>query len=338
MAEIICPNCKTSFRTGTNGSLVTTNQDGTYALVSETIRNENKENTMDLTTINFKEMTDAQKSEILKAMGFNPFDFATQTVDTNDPLVQEIFANGYVKNEKLHRRWITAQTMRLLGWTDGVMPNHWGKTKDNWTENVKKMYDWQYAWRQVGKELDVIDKLQRVGETTPRSVFFSDEKISAMLDEYIETVRDYCYNLPKHNCKGVPYIKLNGRNFFVSDIEKKVITPIKKAKRIMENTFLRMYDHHTILRFIKSDAYVKLPRGTKLSPTWVDMFKSAGAYYTMENLVKYSGLKLVKDHELLDRDTSLQYLQSRVNDKGFQLLGLLKQSLVKNNFVFSEVI
>lgn len=338
MSEIVCPNCKTSFRTGTNGSLVTANQDGTYALVPETIRNENKENNMDLSTINFKGMTDTEKNEILKAMGFNPFDFSTQTVDRNDSVVQEIYENGYIKNEKLHRRWITAQTMRLLGWYDGITTNHWNEPKDKWTENVKEMYDWQYAWKQVMNEVYVISRIKTYGEDTPRSKFFSEEKILAMVDDYVEIVRDYCNNLPKHNCKGVPYIKLQGKNIFVTDIERKVINPIKKLKRQISNTLDIVEIPSKIRAFIKSQNYVRLPMGTKLSSTWVDMFKSAGAYYTMENLVKYSGLKLVKQGHLLDREESLQYLASRVDDKGYQLLGLLKESLKEADFVFSDVI
>lgn len=338
MAEIICPNCKTSFRTGTNGSLVTASQDGTYALVPETIRNENKEINMDLSTINFKGMTDTEKNEILKAMGFNPFDFATQTVDRNDSVVQEIYENGYIKNEKLHRRWITAQTMRLLGWYDGITTNLWNESRDKWTENVKKMYDWQYAWKQIANELNVIQRINNGCEFFPRQAFFSQDKISMMINEYIEIVKDYCNKLPTYNCKGVPYIKLQGRNIFVADIERKVLTPIRIFKKNFENASSVYRMEHEIRMFVKSQNYVRLPMGAKLSSTWVDMFKSAGAYYTMENLVKYSGLKLVKNHELLDRDSSLQYLQSRVDDKGFQLLGLLKQSLVKNNFVFSDVI
>ena len=59
MAEVICPNCNTSFKIGNNGSLVdVTKISGTVELVPETIRNNNKgDNDMDLSSINFKGMT-----------------------------------------------------------------------------------------------------------------------------------------------------------------------------------------------------------------------------------------------------------------------------------------
>ena len=56
MVEVICPNCKTSFKVDNGENIVDTSKlSGTVELVPETIRNENKgENTMDLGTINFK--------------------------------------------------------------------------------------------------------------------------------------------------------------------------------------------------------------------------------------------------------------------------------------------
>jgi hypothetical protein len=91
---------------------------------------------------------------------------------------------------------------------------------------------------------------------------------------------------------------------------------------------------------LKSPYYVKLPKTTSLSRTWIECFKASGAYYTMENLVKYSGLKLVnyETKQMLDRESSLKYLQSCKKNEGYQLLALLKESLFKNDFKFSEVI
>lgn len=344
MPEVICPNCKTSFKVGNGENIVDTSKlSGTVELVPETIRNENKgENIMDLGTINFKGMTQEEKNEVLKAMGFNPFDF-TNSVDKTDSVVQEIYENGYVKNEKLHRRWITAQTLRLLGWYYGVKKvAGWGSlfTKDKWTENVNAKYNWTYIFKMLANEYNSLAHLKGISF---REEIFSPNQLHRIFDEYIKYLREYFDSLRTKNCKGVPYKTIGGRNIFVSDFEKKVVTPMKLffVNNVQRSAKSKDYKalYYGLIVFL-SKYFIKLPNSTPLSKTWVDMFKKAGAYYTMENLVKYSGLKLMnyETDELLNRDNSLKYLEECKSQQGYQLLALLKRSLEVNNFKFSEVI
>lgn len=345
MAEVICPNCKTSFKVDNGENIVDTNKlSGTVELVPETIRNENKgENTMDLGTINFKGMTQEEKNEVLKAMGFNPFDF-TNSVDKTDSVVQEIYENGYVKNEKLHRRWITAQTLRLLGWYYGVTKEKsWNGslyTKDEWTNNVNAKYNWTYIFKMLVNEYNSLAHLKGISF---REEIFSPNRLHTIFNEYIKCLREYFDSLRTKNCKGVPYKTIGGRNVFISDFEKKVVTPMRLffANDIQRSAISKDYKalYYGLTVFL-SKYFIKLPNSTPLSKTWVDMFKKAGAYYTMENLVKYSGLKLknYKTDELLNRDDSLIYLEECKSQQGYQLLALLKRSLEVNDFKFSEVI
>lgn len=345
MAEVICPNCKTSFKVGNGENIVDTNKlSGTVELISETIRNENKgENTMDLGTINFKGMTQEEKNEVLKAMGFNPFDF-TNNIDKTDPVVQEIYENGYVKNEKLHRRWITAQTLRLLGWYYGVTKEKsWNGslyTKDEWTNNVNSKYNWTYIFKMLANEYNSLAHLKG---NSFREEVFNPNQLHIIFDDYIKCLREYFDSLRTKNCKGVPYKTIGGRNIFVSDFEKKVVTPMKLffVNNVQRSAKSKDYKalYYGLIVFL-SKYFIKLPNSTPLSKTWVDMFKKAGAYYTMENLVKYSGLKLMnyETDELLNRDNSLKYLEECKSQQGYQLLALLKKSLKVNNFKFSEVI
>ena len=346
MVEVICPNCKTSFKVGNGENIVDTSKlSGTVELVPETIRNENKgENTMDLGTINFKGMTQEEKNEVLKAMGFNPFDF-TNSVDKTDLVVQEIYENGYVKNEKLHRRWITAQTLRLLGWYYGVTKEKFWNgslyTKDEWTNNVNAKYNWTYIFKMLANEYNSLAHLKG---NSFREEIFSPNLLHTIFDEYIKCLREYFDSLRTKNCKGVPYKTIGGRNIFVSDFEKKIVVPIKTFLVDAERQyFVKIKEYRGLchlLHIFLERYFIKLPNSTPLSKTWVDMFKKAGAYYTMENLVKYSGLKLMnyETDELLNRDDSLKYLEECKSQGGYQLLALLKRSLEVNDFKFSEVI
>ena len=129
-----------------------------------------------------------------------------------------------------------------------------------------------------------------------------------------------------------------------SDFEKKIVVPIKTFLVDAERQyFVKIKEYRGLchlLHIFLERYFIKLPNSTPLSKTWVDMFKKAGAYYTMENLVKYSGLKLMnyETDELLNRDDSLKYLEECKSQGGYQLLALLKRSLEVNDFKFSEVI
>lgn len=337
MAIITCPNCNTTFETQNewNGFHSCTN---TNTSKGDKIMNINE------LGINFKGMSNEEKNEVLRAMGFNPFEFGKQTVDRNDPVVQQIYENGYIKNEKLHRRWITAQTMRLLGWYDAVKYDSYDCPADRWTFNVRNKYNWKYCFKQVMNECNAIAHLP---EGNIRSKFFTFYGIRTMINDYIEETIKYCNRLKKRNCKGIPYVKVKGRDVFVADIEKKIISPIRDFQysfwRLANSKNFYKDAYKLIKNFLKSDSFINLPWSARISDSWIDMFKKSGAYYTMDNLVKYHGLELV-DYDTgkkLNREDSLVYLNQRVNDShdlGYKLLALLKNSLDKNNFKFSEEI
>ena len=335
MAKITCPNCNTTFETQSEWN-------GFHSCSNTTTKGDNI-NINEL-GINFKGMSNEDKNEVLKAMGFTPFEFGKQTVDRNDPVVQQIYENGYIKNEKLHRRWITAQTMRLLGWYDCIEYDRNKNPLDKWTFNVRNHYNWKYCLKQIANECNAISHLP---EDSIRAKFFTSEKIRAMISDYIKETRLYCSRLKKRNCKGIPYVKVKGRDVFVADIEKKIISPIID----LYSSFLRITGSKNfykeasklIKNFLKSDNYINLPWRAKISDSWIDMFKKSGAYYTMDNLVKYHGLELIdySNNARLNREDSLDYLNKCANDpcsSGYKLLALLKNSLAENNFKFSEEI
>jgi len=240
--DVRCPNCQTSFILGNGDSVSTANiKDGIVYLTPKTIRNENKGSAR-LNAL--KEAgIDVEK---LQALMQSNSDISTIFAD-DDPILKQIGKGGFIKNNELFRRWITAQTFRLI------------RGKDGWTAAVRKRYKTDYVFKQTVQELELQVKLQRRGiKKDRRFLFFT-------LDDFISILKDLdrvscCRHLDEYelNClRGITSLK-------------DLLDFVNKHRR----TFIFSY------------------RTTFLPPRWLNCFKGAGAYYTLQNIIRTHGLIL----------------------------------------------
>ena len=160
--EVRCPNCGSDFILGNGDSVSTTNiKDGIAYLVPRTIRNENV--SMETKT---KARLDALKAvgiDIDKLNNLMQSDPNIKEIfsDPNDEVLAEIGKGGFIRNPELFRRWICAQTFRLL------------KDPRGWTHAVRKLYDIKYVFNQSKRELCLLIKLQNKCPGDIRFQFFT---------------------------------------------------------------------------------------------------------------------------------------------------------------------
>ena len=386
MARVICPVCKSEFDLENHDEMTihsfydnTNNVIGTLVPSKVgSVKGENKMNEMNVNEM-VAGMTTEQKAELIKALSLNTFNSInadTTSVDLTDPTSRRLSDNGYVKN-MFHRRWITAQTMDLLGWRDG---NY--KKSNTWTKRFNQRYGYPMMFDVTRDELKRLYHLeQKDSQAFNEEVqFFDTEVVIALMNDYIKVLKSYVKTLNIKHCKGVPYVHLgrcyvyntteinqklrkyglsdvvkikeflecNKQNIFVEDLNKKVYT--------IENLFVRaaalsqnyeeLYEIFCMFSdFRYNPFFITKPMSWNLKKPaeWVDAFKGAGAYYSMDNLIKFSGLKLknYSTDEVLGTQDSLKYLKEMAKQtKGerYKLLALLKESLVVNNFNFEKVI
>jgi hypothetical protein len=77
---------------------------------------------------------------------------------------------------------------------------------------------------------------------------------------------------------------------------------------------------------------------------WKNAFKGTGAYYTMDNMIKFHGCKFtVEDNNgnktTLDMDKSLRYLEMKTADyqnEYYRLYALMRKFIEDNNFTYSD--
>jgi hypothetical protein len=252
-------------------------------------------------------------------------------VQVKDPIFNQIIEDGYVRNTKLHRRFVMAQMFHMLNYV-----SYDGKYR-GYNDCLKKMYGYDYTFQMMLEEVRVLSKLEArdIESFEERSHFFTKAVVVAVLEDYLEKLKKYVDCLPNKNCKGVPYKKVKGVNIFNDDLDKKVYYPVKV--HILNVKIAKSYSemYKALANFMRD--MIKLPYDTPKSKDWVDAYKGEGAYYTIKNLVMFHGCNIISDEYIDYGVNSIKYLKSRLNaysGEGWRMFALMKKVIADNHFDF----
>lgn len=267
-----------------------------------------------------------------------PVDMDDATIDA---VGKKIVEGGYVNNWKLFRRWVMSQMFHMLRDTE----------KDDKSFNeVLQHKGYEYQWRMLENELYAQVKMSEHGDLDnvgARNRWFNGDVASDMATDYISKLRKYVddnliYNVKKdkdgnekkaykHTCKGNPYVRLQNKDIFVSDLEKKVYTPLREIANEMAAvpTYKQLYD--AVHKFNKNRKHLEW--NTKQADAFINAYKGSGAYYTMRNLIMFHGARFLKGGRKMSEVNSLKELESKAklyDEEGWRMLGVLKQ-LIKES-------
>lgn len=264
-----------------------------------------------------------------------------------DPVLGQIIEDGYVRNSKLHRRWVMAQMFHMLNYK-----SYDGK-ETGYNACLRTRYDYQYQFSMILEEIRVLSKLENKDVETfnERTHFFNRKVVVATCEDYMWKLREYIENLPTKKCKGVPYKHLNGRygDVFVDDLRKKVYSSMELFIRLMETSHNYRQLHYNLLRFTK--LMIRLPYNTPKCKEWIDAFKGAGAYYTLLNLTRFHQCKIVDEQRGTFWNSPCQvvtyaagveasnFVKSKLNTykgEGWRYMAMLKKCIADNEFDFSK--
>lgn len=251
-------------------------------------------------------------------------------LDDDDPLFRLITAQGDVPNRRLFRRWVMAQMFRMMTSTDYRSNEPVGVT-----EMIHRL-GYEYQWKMLLNELHAQMKMERRDPENfaDRNRWFNAGVVAAMAEDHIKQLKKRVDAQKTRKCKGVPYKRVGGRNIFVEDLEAKVYRPLqalvygireaKDAARLYAAA--KRFDGH---RF-------KMPYDTPQCKEWVNAYKGAGAFSTMQNLIRFHGCTLIDDYgKRQDKYQSLAFLTAKAeaykNGEGWRLLAVLKKMLDDNN-------
>lgn len=266
-----------------------------------------------------------------------PVDMDDATIDA---VGKKIVEGGYVNNWKLFRRWVMSQMFHMLR----------DMEKDGKSFNeVLQHKGYEYQWRMLENELYAQVKMSEHGDfdnVCSRSRWFSGDVASNMATDYISKLRKYVDdNLIwkkdkdgkktksfKHTCEGNPYVRLQNKDIFVSDLKKKVYTPLREIANEMAAvpTYKQLYD--AVHKFNKKRKH--LAWETKQSNAFINAYKGSGSYYTMRNLIMFHGARFWKNGRKMSEANSLKELESKAkiyDEEGWRMLGVLKQLIIEND-------
>lgn len=251
----------------------------------------------------------------------------------NDAISEQIIADGYVRNTKLHRRFVMAQMFHILNYVS------YRGTDKGYNDCLRNMYGYDYTLKMMLEEVKVLSKLEVRDKESfdERSHFFTKAVIVDVLEDYLEKLIKYIDTFPNKNCKGVPYKKVKGVNIFVEDLDKKIYMPIRF--KISDVRRARNYNEiYKILSGFMKNA-IKLPYSTPKSKEWIDAYKGEGAYYTLKNLVMYHDCVIYGCTCDYTGQGAVNYIKARLDDysgEGWRMFALMKKVIADNKFDFNK--
>lgn len=256
-----------------------------------------------------------------------------ETTTSKDPVEESIRNDGYIENNHLYRRWVMAQMLR-----------HFRNEKDPaaFDHYFISGKPYKYAWETTLNEMKAMKHL-RGEELIKRERFFNLEVVKEMAKEYHEQLRRCVAKLPKKwtvkNGKWAYYSKIPyGKEIKRSPKDKEFWASITEAvNKINEaNTYWQM--QKAVENFMATcPMHLKMPKPN----AWKNAFKGAGAYYTMDNMIKFHHCHwMLKSHYLmLPLSASLAELEKAVEEtKGeyYRLYAMMCDFVAYNHFDFDQ--
>ena len=253
-------------------------------------------------------------------------------VKADDIIANQIIEDGYVRNTKLHRRFVMAQMFQGLNYKSYQGGNA------GYNEWIKR-HDFIYSFRMMLEEIRVLGKLEEKDRETfvERSHFFTKDVIVKTMEDYIVALIAHIESLPTKKYKGVPYKRVKSNNIFVEDLNKKVYTPLRYDISRIKSA--RSYNE--IYRIVKNfmNNMVALRYDTPKSKAWIDAYKGEGAFYTLKNLIMFHGCGISVSGKMVYGAAAMSVLNKRLNEyqgEGWRMFALMKKVIADNNFNFKK--
>ena len=292
-------------------------------------------------------MNKNERMEKLNAMGINTGKYFTVNLDNgtqihliidengnpvkvNDSISNQIIEDGYVRNTRLHRRFVMAQMFQGLNYIS------WDRQRTGYNEWLKR-FGLKYQFNMMIEEIRVLGKLEaRDKETfTERSSFFTKEVIIRTIKDYIEKLQAHIDAQKTYKCKGIPYKKVKGQDVFVADLDKKIYAPMRGYIYKIQNA----RNYNEIYKIVSDfqNKMITLHWTTPKSKDWIDAYKGEGAFYTLKNLVMFHGCGIEVDGCMVYGAAAVNVLNKRLNEyqgEGWRMFALMKKVIKDNNFDF----
>lgn len=232
--------------------------------------------------------------------------------DNIDPIEEQIRKNGFVDNHRLWRRWVLSQVFRSYVNANGIK-----SFEARFLHGKPYNYEWDTAEADIKTLRNMSEK-----DLKKRSRFFNFRVIINMLRHYRSNFETSIKHMAIHtDCFG-RYVCIRGFDrLYLDDTAKNwkcwtvsdVIHHVELAQSMAEKA-LTEQSYEKLYRAIRHFRYnCPVSIVMQKSPVWWNAFLGSGAYYTMDNLIKFHGCVFTKLGRPLSMEESLDHLETMTN-------------------------
>lgn len=360
--KVLCPRCGASFLLPQKSTTATVNvigKDSQLGTIYLTIDNEKKTKAQEriekmreagIDTSKFFAINDTNGKETQVGTIING---SIRILPDDDVVIRSIMNDGTLLGTHLFKQHVLAKMLKMLTRynRDGIARCYNGDYDlYYYTENLKWLgYD--YQWDMLIKELYRQAKMHEHGDIksfTEANRWYNKSLVLSMMTDYLDQLRSILDTLKVKRHKGRKYVCLSGADslpnkesshyYLYCDEKERLISyyldfvcAVESAKTPLElyHATKAFYDAMTPLRVIPSHhrRNTILHKITQCND-WVDAYKGYGAFFSMQNLILFHGCTF----EGKDKNQSIEYLDDISNNRGYWLLGALRNMLLKNSF------
>ena len=247
--------------------------------------------------------------------------------EDSNTVLKTIEESGMIENPLLFKRWVCAQTFRML--------NYKSRNGEGWDTYMRERLTYKYQFDMLRDEVYRLSKMEKSHghDFEVESKFWTFSTIYSIYMENINKVKTHMrrerYNL---------YLNTAGGHYLH-------ITKKEDAERIISecNTLIRKFrsvrTYKGVLNVMDELKVMPLmpPKSTKLN-NWKSIYRGYGGFYTLYNLFGWHGITL-KDKTM---EESILYIEDLLDGDYFsdpwKFHYLLKEVIEENNFNLSESI
>jgi len=258
-------------------------------------------------------------------------------VPEEDEIKHDIIKSGYVNNNRLFRRWVMAHMFKMLDYVS------WRDGNTGFDAYVRDHHDYQYQFKMMLNEVHALAAMERAGgaDFEVRKSFFTKDVIIEVCEDYLAKLKKYVGERKVCHCKGHPYVKVGGTDIYCSDLEFKLYAPTIKRINHISSVNSYKFIEIALREFIQH--MVKLPWETPKSKVWKDTFKGEGAYYTLQNLIRFHNVRAIDKsgrytakYTLTDTERVLEQKRIEYAGQGWRLFAFMKKMIEDNDFNFKK--
>lgn len=277
----------------------------------------------------------SERINVLEQAGINTDKYQLQISGAELSIVPStdmIVEDKQIDNPKLFRRWITAQTFRMLNTPTYNYKTH--AMEVGWDAYLRNRYDYKYQFSMMLEEMKTLNKLEKTDKEQfkERTAFFNQKVVVDTCNHYIRQFKKYVKEHMKEDDTVKLAINYKADAKFVAeyiDDMKEIIHDIRLA-----NSYAEVYAY--LKKFIRK--MNKLPNDTPKCPQWKDAFKGSGAYYSLKNICLFHGVVLRDCKDKNESMAKLDRLFIEYKGEGWRFHQLLKDTIELNSFDLKESI